>query len=133
MVPTHASLFPLKLTLLPDTLPEKAPEEQARLMEQPCCVTIQVPAEQLPVVGQVPAMLSQLSLPQDAATTGSVNRKANDSSRFMVLSLAIALVGDQDPVPHDVEFGEGAFPECRLIAYSTIRYAASGLGANAEE
>jgi hypothetical protein len=31
---------------------------------------------------------------------------------------------DGDLVPHDVEFGEGAFPECRLIAYSTNRYAA---------
>jgi len=27
-------------------------------------------------------------------------------------------------VPHDVEFGEGAFPECRLTGYSTNRYAA---------
>jgi hypothetical protein len=89
MVPTQASLFPLKLTLLPDTLPEKAPEEQVKLMEQPCCATIQVPAEQLPVVGQVPAMLLQLSPPQDAAATGSVNRKAIDNRRLIVPSSAM--------------------------------------------
>lgn len=89
MVPTQASPFPLKLTLLPNTLPEKAPEEQVKLMEQPCCATAHVPAEQLPVVGQVPAMLLQSLPPQDAAATGSANTKAIDSRRLMVSSSAM--------------------------------------------
>lgn len=87
MVPTHVSPFPVKLTLLLDTLPEKAPEEQAKLMEQPCCVTTQVPEEQLPVVGQVPAMLLQLSPPpHDAAAVGSASRQAIITVRLMGFS-----------------------------------------------
>jgi hypothetical protein len=92
MVPTQASpLLSLKLRLLPDTLPENAPDEQAILMEQPCCTTTQVPAEQDPDVGHVPAMLEQLSPPQELVANSIMDKIKAASTGLMVFSLAGSL------------------------------------------